>query len=95
MTTTSITSTQLQQIISSASSYPNNPAITWQLLASFGDQYAQAAYDGLAVSGSLYNLVITESNSDAGVSFSQQTMLMQKVLDGYITILNTTPERGW
>jgi len=47
MSSTVLTQVELQQVVTVNIANPGNPAATWAALASFGDQYALAALQGL------------------------------------------------
>ncbi len=66
--TITLTSSQLQQVQASLST--DSTAATWHLLASFGDRYAKAAYEGIAQPTSLYGEVIRNSWAEAGADFA-------------------------
>jgi len=95
MSATSLTPEQLAQVEVAAKTpaYAANPALIWQLLASFGDQYAEAAYVGLTNQFSLYGQVIAYSNFVSGVSSQSKLADMQAVAQGYVAILETAADQ--
>lgn len=87
MAATSLTQSQLQQVVAVQAANEQNPAATWAALALFGDQYAAAALQGLTNPQSFYGEVIASSNLNAGISGSQLLAIESSVALGYVNLL--------
>jgi hypothetical protein len=87
----SITSGQLAQANAIAAANPNNLAVTWLFLSQAGDQYAEAAYNGLSNQNSMFNAVINSSNAVSGVTSDQQQQIAINNLSGYLSIISNSP----
>ncbi len=68
MGTSSLSPFQVLQIQQVAEDNKQNPTAVWAALASMGDQYAQAALQGLTNPASTYGQVISNSTWVSGVT---------------------------
>jgi hypothetical protein len=82
----------LAQVVAVNVANPTNPAATWAVLASFGDQYAAAAYQGLTDPSSFFGRSIQASNAVAGVTADQYANEAINNANGYVNLLRVRPE---
>ena len=92
MSETSFTAGQIQQVNAVYNANPGDPSVVWQTSASMGDQYAQAAYQGVGLPSTFFAKVIGSSNSISNISQDQMLSVEKSVVQGYINILNSSPQ---
>lgn len=89
MSSTCLTAAQVSQVVAVFNANLSNPAATWAALASMGDQYAAAAFQGLTSSASTFGQVISNSTTISGVSGSQYQQIAINNVSGYVQLLRS------
>lgn len=82
---TAITLSQLSQVQALADL--GQTAQAWQLLASFGDKYASAAYDAIANPTSFYGVATRQHWNNTGADFSQFNTVGLQHLQQYVDMI--------
>jgi len=98
---TTITASQLQQVqaalqTAQSTKTSSDTGAVWQLLSSFGDNYATAAYQAIAEPTSSYGAAVRNAWTVTGADFSSEFIPVALAhLQNYVNdIANSTPQNG-